>query len=273
MDSIFESIGPFGRFQKFNMVILGFITTMAALHFYVQIFNVAEPNFFCKTSQNNINSTHNDDEDEKQKCEMWNNYSSNGNNSLYECEFRDSNYNLTVINDWGLICDKQYLIFRSQTIFFMGSICVFINGFVTDKFGRKKTCAVLLFMQTCATLSYQLFVVDSSIFGMTLPIDTKFILYCAYQFMVGFLVYSLYTSAYVIAIEFTNDAYHTLVANLLIFSFVFGEIILLIVFYFTRNWIYTNWFITGFTILTCVLFIIFVPESPRLVSIQNMIHF
>lgn len=260
MDSVFESIKPFGRFQKINTIILGTIAFVSSLHFYVQIFNMAEPKFSCEPVEKNMNITDVD------RCEAWKN--SSGSKAAYKCEFRDSYYNLTAVNTWGLVCDKHILIFQSQTIFFVGSICIFLNGFITDRFGRKRVGAVFLIVISIFNLIYQVVVVDMSNMNflasyLDLDAHVKFILYCVYQFFAGFFVYSLYASAYVIAVEFTTDDYHTLVANMILICFIFGEILLLIVFYFTRNWIPTNWFITASTISLSITYICLVPESPR----------
>ena len=259
MESIFESIKPFGRFQKINTSILACISMISAMHFFVQIFNMAEPKLHCRSKENSTAAKN------ISTCEMWKNYTSSKNNpSPYECEFRDEYYNLTIINSWGLVCEKQALVFRSQTIFFVGSICTFFNGFITDKFGRKRTCTVLLALISAFNILYQVVVVDSStIFFFDISVETKFILYCVYQFFAGLIVYSLYATAYVMAVEFTTDNHHTKVANLILLAFVLGEVFLLIVFYLTRNWILTNWFITVCTLLTCLIFIFFVHESPR----------
>lgn len=277
MRSIFELVKPFGRFQQLNTLILAGLSLISALHFYVQVFNMAEPALHCRpkqaqTYQNQTLET---------KCIMWNNYSrsiklgaensSSSSQQHYTCEFRDVNYNRTAINDWGLVCEKHTLVFQSQTIFFVGSICILFNGYITDRLGRKRTCTFFMISMCVVNLIYQVFVVDpssSSFFTglfLNLDVDVKFMLYCVYQFIAGFLVYSLYASAYVMAVEFTNNDYHTLVANIILLAFVIGELILLLVFYVTRNWIETNWFITFTTFVSTFFFILLVPESPRYV--------
>ncbi len=34
----------------------------------------------------------------------------------YQCEFDKKYYGLTIINEWGLVCDKQHLAGLTQTI-------------------------------------------------------------------------------------------------------------------------------------------------------------
>lgn len=258
MESIFESIKPFGLYQKINIAVLASLALISALHFYVQVFNMAEPKFHCKPKHESNQSI--------EKCIMWNNFSnSQTNNTEYSCVFQDPYYNQTAINSWGLVCEKHALVFQSQTVFFFGSMCILLNGYITDRVGRKRTCTAFLLLICVINLLYQTFVVDSfTLFGFFhLEADIKFILYCAYQFTAGFLVYSLYACAYVIAVEFTTDDYHTRVANLILISFVIGELILLLVFYLTRDWVPTNWFITASTFASTIGFVWFVPESPR----------
>lgn len=289
MESMFEAIKPFGRFQKLNTILLSTLSLISALHFYVQVFNMAEPKLYCRetaattattittvtTNQSSSNEAASNTQEAKsvEKCAMWNNYSraqqSSADYTPYTCEFRDPYYNLTAINSWGLVCERHALVFQSQTIFFVGSICIFLNGYVTDRLGRKRTCSYFLVFICVLNLIYQAFIVDDSatLFGKVhLDWNVKFVLYCVYQFMAGFLVYSLYSSAYVMAVEFTSDDYHTLVANFILLAFVVGELVLLVVFYVTRNWIQTNWFISACTLVSTICFIGLVPESPRFAS-------
>ena len=51
---------------------------------------------------------------------MWNkhNYYKDLKSSInpYQCEFDKKYYGLTIINEWGLVCDKQHLAGLTQTI-------------------------------------------------------------------------------------------------------------------------------------------------------------
>lgn len=259
MDLAIESTKPFGLYQLLTTLLLGSVTSMAALHFYVTVFNMAEPAFKCQNRLVSMNES-NISLSETQ-CTMWNNFSTMGNDSQYVCEFNDKYYNLTLINDWGLICGKHYMASLTQTVFFFGSICTFMNGFISDKFGRKPTITIFLLVQLLSTVINQLFVVGPTL--VELDVFVKYVIYCVHQFVTGLLVFSSYACSYMLAVEFTTDDYHTLVANVVLFFFILGECFLLAVFYVTRNWIATNWFITIFTFFVTVLCAFGITESPR----------
>lgn len=127
MDSLFEEVGANGRFQKCNLIFLSIIQMIASMTFYVTIFNVAEPTLNCSQKVNNIEAQ-NSSKLRLETCDMWNNYSADKEASRYTCEFETIYYEKTIINEWGLICDKTHLAAITQTIFLIGNISAFLSG-------------------------------------------------------------------------------------------------------------------------------------------------
>lgn len=255
MDQVIESIGPFGRSQKIYFCLMGTITSVVGLHFFASVFFTAEPEFTCsakRSSYSNLNLT---------KCEMWTNFTHNKQSSPYVCEFKDKYYNLTIVNEWGLVCDKQYLIGLSQSYFFVGALLSFLNGYISDKLGRKRSCMIFIGLQFLATVVYQVLLLDTRWFS--LDNSSKFMVYNAYQLVTGIMVYCIYSTTYILAFELTSDKYHILLTNILISFYIMGEIWILIAYYVTRNWRITSWFISSYFTVFCLGFVLIVPESPR----------
>ena len=113
MDQLLAKAGAFGRLQKISLIIIGSLTIIPSLSLYVTLFNTAEPELKCKSIQ-----TSNDQP--KLLCDMWNNYTSSlvqNQTNFYTCKFDDKYYGQTIINDWELVCDRQYLAGLTQSFY------------------------------------------------------------------------------------------------------------------------------------------------------------
>ncbi|CAF0726852.1 unnamed protein product [Brachionus calyciflorus] len=262
MDVLLDSVRPFGWSQKFYLGVFGLIMISSSLNFYSSVFFTAEPELKCYPTNNQSLTKTND-------CDMWKNFTMSkieNTPSAYECNFESKSHNFTLINDFELVCDKSYLPSLSQTLFFVGCICGVFNGFISDKFGRKKSATIFIILMIVSSIIYHVLIDDSFIW---LSKINKFYVYCIYQFLKGVLMFCIYQIAYILAYEFTTEKYHTLTTNILISFYVSGELIIMAVFYFTRNWRHTNLFTTCFFLFSSVIFLIFIPESPKLVFFRK----
>ena len=125
--------------QKTTLLIFGTISMISSLSLYMTVFNTAEPKLTCQ-------SVYSSNEQFK-LCDMWNNYTSsltNNQKSNYTCRFDDKYYGSTIINDWELVCDKQYLAALSQSFYLCGFISSFVSGILSDKYGRKRATSIFV---------------------------------------------------------------------------------------------------------------------------------
>lgn len=248
MNTILEEVGPFGLFQKISLLIIGLVDGFIAMTFYVTIFNTSEPKLTCidLVTSNKTNDI----------CIAWNNFTLS--KSYYDCKFDDDIYGKTIVTDWSLLCEKSYLVTLTQTIFLFGGISGFLSGFISDKYGRK--IASLLFLGTflISSITYNILVNDF----VGLSIQHRLLVYNIFQFINGGLNLCIFNSIYALLIELTTCRYHTLFTNVTIYFYVLGEILIMGVYYFTKNWIISNMFITVYAFVFTVLFALFVPESP-----------
>ena len=109
MDSVIELVGPMGCGQKMFMFFTGCVSALVALSFYSSVFFMAAPNFICQSSVTDNYANSSIESYTINNCSVWNNFTNKRNGSDYVCEFKDEYYNFTAINDWELICDKEYL--------------------------------------------------------------------------------------------------------------------------------------------------------------------
>lgn len=253
MNKIIEEVGPYGLFQKLSLLSIGSITLLVSMMFYVTIFNTSEPALICKNLNNNeiINGSVN-------TCLAWSNYSLHKNRN-YSCEFSTEQYGTSIVNDWKLVCEKSYLVGLTQTFYLMGGVCGFVSGHISDKYGRKKATVILLIMfQIVITI----FNILSSDWLLGLSISTKLIIYNIFQFLNGGLSICIFNSSYVLLVELTTCNYHTLFSNINIYFYVIGEVVVMAFYYFSRNWMITNYFISIYSLIVIIIFSLFVPESP-----------
>jgi MFS family permease len=220
---------------------------------------LAEPSLHCKSSRQ-IEQEFNSSQTSVQTCDMWSNYTAS--KEHYDCKFVDPHYDLTLINDWNLICDKRYLPSLTQTIFFIGALCSAFSGMISDCVGRQRVLRLLVLIQTCCIVVNHLLVTNSVPF-VALDVSIRFVIYCVYQFAVGFLTTCIIMTCIVLLVELTVDKYHNLVTIVVLVFFGLGEIILAFAFFVTKNWKLTNLFICFYSIVNCVSFWLCVPESPR----------
>lgn len=236
-------------------MIVGLVSALSSACIYATIFIAAEPQFFCHrvTAEStttdralmfNSTTTTSTIMGPEESCEAWigsqhgKNWSSS---SSLKCEFDRTYYGRTIINEWMLVCDQHYKAGLTQTFHILGSIFGFCSGVLGDRFGRRTSVLLFSFALTFTLLFAQLLLTVDSWFALS--VDAKYAIYSGAQFLIGFLVNCLYCTAYVLLMEFTTERYRTKIANLNSYIYVLGELIVLAVYYVSRDWHVLNWFV------------------------------
>ena len=252
MDVIIENINPFGRYQKLMLFFIGIPSALTAITVYSTVFTAAEPNYFCKDNENILSLKNNSNS--KDLCNIWSNKSHN-----FECFYKDEYYGKTIISEWNLICSRKALAGLTQTFYMLGCVSGLFIGYFGDKFGRKRASFVLLCLSSITMVVTQILLLHE----FKISITGKYVIYSISQFLIGGLVNSVYSTAYVLLLEITIDKYKTLFSNIMLFNYVIGELFILLIAYFIRNWRIINFIIAGLTTTVTVLFYFLVEESPK----------
>ena len=88
-------------------------------------------------------------------------------------------------------------------------------------------------------------------------------IYNIYQLLTGILTVCFQNIVLVLLVELTTDEHHMSFTIIITYFYILGEIIVMVAFYISRNWLATNLFIAIFSVFILVLFMILTPESPR----------
>lgn len=163
------------------------------------------------------------------------------------------------MNEWSLICDKIHLVGLTQTLYMVGAMSSVINGLFSDHFGRKKVCVVLAFllcssMLACELCQFHMFALSSM---------TKYCVYAATQFLIGFCAYGLDIITYVVLMEFTTPRHMTFITIYNCVMYATGQLVLLVICFLARDWRVQNWCASVAVALGSFAVIFILPESPR----------
>jgi len=261
MDTVFNIIEPFGRYQKCFLIIAGNIAMLSAMTIYSTIFKAAAPELICKPKLANSTLQFSTVSSEPQAvCDIWHKLNANESYAdLYECQFDKKYYGSTIITEWGLVCEKNFLAGLTQTFYMIGAFACLFVGYFSDRFGRKKTL-------TCVSAFLSFFLIVSEVLQLNVfkfSMLTRYVIYSVSQFFIGICGNSIYSITYIILIEITSTKYSTIVSNVYLYLYVLGELVILVVAYFMRDWHNINWFTAGYSLFVLVTVILLVPESPR----------
>ena len=258
MDDLIEKVGSFGRYQKALLFIIGSVTGMNGLTQFMSVFNNAVPKLLCKHKQ--FNST--EDLYLPNSCEIFQNLSlSKANNyeSPYECHYDTTYYGRTIITEYDLICDRLYLASLTQTLYMIGSMTSFFTGFFSDRIGRRLVCFFMSLLLCVSIFASEIFQIKY--FGFT--VSVRYMAYLISQFILGFTVYSLDIITYILLVESTTQRHINFLSIINFNMYVLGELTLLLVSFFCRDWNMQNWFAASVSFFFSIVIITILPESPR----------
>ena len=201
-------------------------------------------------------------------CNLWTNYTidlkETNEKRFYACYFNDTyNYGLNVVTEWNLVCKHKYLASICQSLFLVGTLSAFVSEKMGSRFGRKKASLFFISGLIVSQIGFQTLMSDLKPY--TLKTIHRLMIYSVSQFVNGILVYCIGNSTYLILIDLTTANYQQAISKINVYFFLFGELASLGLVYLVSNWRIVNIVLTGLTVLFFLLFLIFVPDSPRYV--------
>lgn len=266
LDSVLESLGPYGRYNLLNFVLLLYPILLSSFFECGFIFEAQEQTYRCEVygCEQRFNDTSwiqyaipSDQNNKPESCRRF----APVNNTSLQCLPEDFSTNKTLpcetfvyeegrsfVKEFNLGCQewKRVLV---GTIHNSGMfLAMLFTGAISDRFGRK----VAVGFASCASL----------IFGFSRAFSPNYLTYVALHFLEAGLGGGLYPSAYVFIIELVGLKQRVIVSAMCNMTFVIGVVLIGLL-----AWLVDNWR-TYILILYCpaiivVIYIWFTNESAR----------
>ena len=190
----------------------------------------------------------------RDQCNIWNSsdFLQPLDNSTVKCSSWDhdkSEWHLTIMQQWDLVCNRAQYKNIAQTAYFAGMMCgIFLAGYLSDRFGRKATTIPLVLIMC--------------VIGSILPFSPNVWFFLVFRFLHGFFKIGVFTLVIVWSMEVVGKKWKTYVGIGLEFPWVAAWLFLALLAYLVPNWKYLSW-ITSVPGLMYIFLYWYIPESPR----------
>lgn len=257
-EEILHSINGFGLYQKQKLALICYSSLLTPIVTYINIFITPYPDHSCKApyaSNNPLNGSINEEKcwirinDTVQHCTAWN--------------FDKEHYSTTLTEEWGLVCEYNFLRAKIRTFFFLGFVFGSpILGKLADKIGRRKVVCLSALLVNIGTFGSAFGVQD--FFGFRI----SYTLFIISGFLSSFATRGIDETGYVLALELIGAKESSFAAIMLDLFFAGGHLILAIGAYFLRDWRELT-MATFIFVLPLISFFGLIPESPRWLISNN----
>ncbi|XP_042898837.1 organic cation transporter protein [Parasteatoda tepidariorum] len=196
-----------------------------------------------------------------QKCSRYNFFNtshvSTENNSynnygIIPCEsweYDTSLYTSTILSEWDLVCEKEWLVSLSKSLFAAGTLLSSpFEGYISDKYGRKP---VIVGCNILALLS-----------SVICAFSTSFLMFSITRFFIAVGASGAFNSAFVLLMEVASPSHRSVYGLSVELGWCLGFMSLPLI-----AWILRDWFWIQLTISLPSAFLLFtfwlLSESPR----------
>ncbi|GFV95747.1 organic cation transporter protein [Trichonephila clavipes] len=238
---IFEAIGSFGAWQRRIFIIFFIINIAGMWQNLAMTFFAPKMNFRCvEPSSGADNRTAFDN-----RCDVG----ENGSVPCTQWEYDISFYSQTVVSEWDLVCEREWLISLSKSVYMVGFLLsVIFFGHLSDSVGRLPTL-IISYVITVVSMLLTLF-------------STSYVMFLILRFLQAFGRTALSTVGYVLLMEVVGARHRTSVGIAIQLGWSLGFASLSALGWFFRHWF---WFQLALSLplLPLVFTYRLVPESPR----------
>ncbi|XP_046737787.1 organic cation transporter protein-like [Diprion similis] len=241
-----------GSFQIVLLFLLGMNYAIVSMNHALPSFHSHTPNFYCKV-KGSVNSTNTCVTPPEKSTPNMTGSTSDRKAEYSSCEtgyrFDSIRGETTIVTEWGLICERRYLLPLSTMLYLYGVVIgAWIAGVLTDRVGRLPVLAMCLYTQ--GTLAVALYIIQDY---------RAFLVVRALQ---GVFVQGLQISTYTLLLELFPVRSRTLVSMTLQFAGAIGLLLLAGLSFAVADWRVLQ-LATSVPTAVTVLYIWIIPESPR----------
>ncbi|XP_041334066.1 solute carrier family 22 member 16 isoform X1 [Pyrgilauda ruficollis] len=285
-ERLFDSLGHFGRFQACVYFASVFQAMSCGIHYLASVFMAVTPNFVCgfpgnvssvlfhNSSASSIEdiwtlwtSTENYIVVQLANGEIWEldqcsrskrevsldlAYEYQGNKSVFPCSdgflYDDTKWKSTVVTQWDLVCDREWLAKLIQPMFMLGVLIgAVIFGDIADRLGRQR---VIWFTSA-----------GQFVFGIAVAFTFDYYSFVIVRFLLAMVSSGYLVVAFVYVTEFVGIKARTWASMHVHAFFAMGIMIVALVGFLVRTWWVYQIFLSIAT-LPFVLCCWMLPETP-----------
>ncbi|XP_047515957.1 organic cation transporter protein-like isoform X1 [Pieris napi] len=226
-DPITKAIGAIGKWQIWICCIVFLVKFPVAWHQMSIIFLAPPMNFTC-SGNDEFNS----------KC-----------TNCTEYKYDHSVFGETIVSQWDLVCDREWLKNATQTIFMLGILVGnMVFGHLSDRYGRRIPFLIAVFLQLLS--------------GVTTAYSVNWHMFTTLRFFLAVATGGTMVTSFVLTMELIGTKYRDTVGIIYQIPFNLGHLSLPLFGYFLRSW---NHFQLAIS-LPSIIFLSYyylLPESPR----------
>ncbi|XP_064196530.1 solute carrier family 22 member 16 [Anguilla rostrata] len=286
VERIFDELGHFKRFQACLYFAAVFQTIACGVHYLASVFLVETPKFLCASPGNITGALYGNHsgtvlEDiwphytpgngpvvvQNSIGEQWElsqcrralrinsigfDYQFDGNKTVYSCAgnffFDRSGVQESIVTDWGLVCEREWLAKLCQPVFMMGVLVgAVIFGDVADRVGRRP---ILMLTSLC-----------QFVFGVSVGLTGNYYAFMILRFLLAMVSSGYLVVVFVYVTEFTGIKVRVWTSMHVHACFAVGVMVVALVGYLVRVW----WVYQIVLSLSTAPFLLFCwkfPETP-----------
>ncbi|XP_059061335.1 uncharacterized protein LOC131854220 [Achroia grisella] len=163
--------------------------------------------------------------------------------------YSTEHYQRTLVTEFSLVCDKDWLPRTANTLFWVGSIFGnLIFGWMSDRYGRRPTILLMIYLEVPLAIAASF--------------PTSYWSYIAVRVVSGLFFPALYQLPFVLALELMPTPRRTYTGIVVGMLFASGMCLLSLLAYTFRDWFYLS-LATSLPFVVLYGYYWLIPESPR----------
>ena len=266
-EDILYDLNDFGRYQKLRYFLICIAGILPPISTYINSFVLPLPKFKCNSSDDLYDSLNESTSSSSVSLMNLNNqceYVVNG--TVRECTswlFEKKYYQKTLTEEWGLVCNNALFRSNVQSIYFSGYLVgSALFGALADRFGRRPVMLLSFVILLLGFLGMSLGPQEA--YGFM----TSYIIYALSRFLMACGTRGINETGYVLALELVSPKKRSHIGIGFEFSFAIGQLILVVLAYFVRDWRILC-LIMVFLTVPFLGYVFIIAESPRWLIAQS----